>query len=532
MRRAEFREPSGDEFDGDRARGYRRTTPCGTSWRMVPHQEFLSAVNLLPGLWSSVDIRTVAIHFEGTYLALRSAVTLRLSGAPRAESTKGLPATGTIRVFRSTRPIAALGEILGEVESGTLRVDSTVIRLVGGASLDRDRKLTLHSFGEPQLQTSTAVSLQGVAGSPRNAHRLLYQGSTTGAYLLQHFSVGLSAVDRELRSLPRPWDGLSQLIRVSGAAPGGWLPDTNLSCEVIAPLGVQLVRQKCVLMPRRIHVSVIAETKRACQLARVRLSGESVYGSGFTQHLETKRDEWKTSGGKFYLDRSFAIGNAETATVFLQQKTTTVQHLELKLTPADRSPLFVLHANSEKHHGEWVRRLTKVKDSEAWEFELASAQLLSMLGLSIEVPEQQKPKDRVDLVAAIEGYVFTVECTTGTLKGDGKLARLVRRASETRMVLRSNGLFVSDQYLAPTPPHFQVYLRIQEPRPLCVVPVMFCSHPSTSLSPSEARDAHQDGVAVIAREDIVSLLSSAEFDQDPRTTWSGLVRTRLSYALR
>lgn len=84
---------------------------------------------------------------------------------------------------------------------------------------------------------------------------------------------------------------------------------------------------------------------------------------------------------------------------------------------------------------------TQTKGRDARDLETATAWLLWMLGFSVaHLGATARTQDAIDLVATTpNGHFAVVECTTGLLKAENKLARLVERAESVRQrLLESN----------------------------------------------------------------------------------------------
>lgn len=84
---------------------------------------------------------------------------------------------------------------------------------------------------------------------------------------------------------------------------------------------------------------------------------------------------------------------------------------------------------------------TKMKRADARDLELAVGWLLWMLGFSVtHIGYPKINSDAPDLIAATpQGNFLVIECTTGILKEDNKLAHLVERAEKVRHNLQVSG---------------------------------------------------------------------------------------------
>lgn len=156
---------------------------------------------------------------------------------------------------------------------------------------------------------------------------------------------------------------------------------------------------------------------------------------------------------------------------------------------------------------EFDDRLTVLRDflleelkprREARNFEIGVTWLLWMLGFNaVHVGAAPRLSDATDLLATTpRGHMLLVECTTGQLKADSKLAKLVERAQTIRRRLDASG---------------NHHIRL--------LPVI-----ATSLGREEVKadldQAQQLGVVVATREDLESGLNRTIVLQDPDLLYS------------
>ena len=123
---------------------------------------------------------------------------------------------------------------------------------------------------------------------------------------------------------------------------------------------------------------------------------------------------------------------------------------------------------------------TQGRGMEARDLESAVAWLLWMLGFGVaHLGGTRRTQDAVDLVAvAPNGHLAVLECTTGVLKAENKLALLYDRTQAVRRALENS-----------------------ESRHLSVLPVIVTSKTREEVRP-DLDQAEKLGVAVITREDL------------------------------
>lgn len=124
------------------------------------------------------------------------------------------------------------------------------------------------------------------------------------------------------------------------------------------------------------------------------------------------------------------------------------------------------------------------KGRDARDFETGIAWLLWLLGFSVlHLGKNEKTRDAADLIATTpKGDYVVVECTTGLLKAEHKVASLVERATKIRKRLASSG---------------NSYLR--------VLPVIVTSRTRDEIA-AEIDQTRALGVVVVTREDITDSL--------------------------
>ncbi|WP_143138031.1 hypothetical protein [Burkholderia ubonensis] len=153
----------------------------------------------------------------------------------------------------------------------------------------------------------------------------------------------------------------------------------------------------------------------------------------------------------------------------------------------------------EEHHQKHSRDL-----------EIGVGALLFMLGFSVEAFAGKPLENGPDLVATTpKGELVLIECTVGQINKDGKLGKLVDRASSVRSSLQGAG-------------HNSIR----------VLPVIVTPRPANAIA--EIPMANTMGVAVFTREDLQSGLQLARVPQDPdllvARQWESLERQRQAAA--
>lgn len=132
------------------------------------------------------------------------------------------------------------------------------------------------------------------------------------------------------------------------------------------------------------------------------------------------------------------------------------------------------------------------KSPDAREFETAVGWLFGMLGFNVvQIGATSQTSEAPDMVAFTrDGHVAVIECTTGFLKEDSKLPNLRDRTEKVRLCLAASGF-----------------------QRLKVLPVVVTQKTANEVS-GEAATASKDGIYVIARESLESMLKRSEAPHD------------------
>jgi hypothetical protein len=144
---------------------------------------------------------------------------------------------------------------------------------------------------------------------------------------------------------------------------------------------------------------------------------------------------------------------------------------------------------------ESLQELLKIegKGREAREFESAVAWIVWMLGFNVtHIGGTRKTAEAPDLVAATpKGHFIVIECTTGILNADKKLANLVDRAEKVRQSLISSG---------------NGHLK--------VLPVIVTNKTRGEIK-AELDQAQKAGVLVATRDDFAEIINRTNVATDP-----------------
>lgn len=498
-------------------------------------EKFLTGISRTDRLWDAAVVSTVALKLQDEWISIAASCRLHLSGTQRFVPTRHLPITERILAAQDSIPISELGSWLRKSLSGSNVVNGMPIRFASSAKPSNadDQRLEFMPFtygGGTQL--STQLSTTSFPPPFVNAHRWQATGDAARNFL-NRLAGGAQSIDEELRSLQYPWDGIGHLMRGSGAFIYGWSTDTQALIDAVAPLGIALNARRCELRGAHLRLSVAALSRSAVRLSSVGFAGDDHTGKGVSGIIRTPARGWSKANTTWFLEKDHEVGDLRSVALFLRVKGTPIQRLDLQAIPQHAKPIRAAHAlHHRASETSWLKHLLEASGSAQREFERAVSRLFGLLGFGVDYLGDEKDQNCVDAIVELgRDHLLIVECTTGTLKGDGKLAKLVRRSAELRRGLREKGIDVSPTYRAPSDPAAASLLGRKMYTPLCVVPVMLCSLPFESLAKGEISDAQTDGVAVLSREDLQTLLSAADTDADCEQTLGQLITGRLQFPL-
>lgn len=129
--------------------------------------------------------------------------------------------------------------------------------------------------------------------------------------------------------------------------------------------------------------------------------------------------------------------------------------------------------------------ITPLRKGNAREFESGVSALFWLLGFGVAHLNGPKHGDSVDLIAtSLNGNMALIECTTGLLREDTKMAKLLSRTHIVRQRLNQSGA-----------------------SHIALLPTMVTSKHREEIK-SEVETANRDGIYVLAREDILELLDN------------------------
>lgn len=438
---------------------------------------FRRELDRLPGLWHSIDLRTIAVFIGGQWHNLGTRIYLDPRNASQVTRFLSLPDSGDVFAVQEVRDAEDLDSLLGALASGAVEIGGRVVHFetlasatgsdprpydlgVGysdvssGGARDYVHWSTLHAFGHG----STLARIVGAGGLPRDR------------------------IDAATRLGEAPYDGLADLERYFLASPQPAHGNTMVGFEVFAPIQVRIDRDGSRLENGSLTIHLEATSRAFLEASSIGLFGLDgselpVQGSfrplNLTPH--EARPVWR-------------------GTITTDVGGTYFAKLMLRVDPwcVDRAVLFDLHRPGrnqrqrayqamdpgESLFREWLFPETPDRDDQ---FERAVARLFVMLGYLVDsYAGTKRLGEGVDLLAhdPFRPQLLAVECTTGAPGSGGKLGRLVARAQSLRRELGD----------------------------VEVLPILVTSLPQESVPRDHQGSSAEDDVALVTREGIEDLL--------------------------
>ena len=296
----------------------------------------------------------------------------------------------------------------------------------------------------------------------------------------QNFPMNYAPLDWELKAANPPYDSLSELCLEYGM---GALTESVSLFEAIAT-DVVAMDFNCRVVGEAIDLAVFA----AVGLKEHDVSiGYRVYDRGKVIRREavsgnqlTWSDAGKARRGSILID----VPPAAVLHCYASYRGVTYQHRWFNDPTIAQNPRRATYERFDPDL-ETLRAMCVPKDLKfARDLEAAVGSLLWMLGFSvIQLGSTKRLQDGPDLIATTPTeHYLVVECTTGQVKGESKLERLVARAAAVRERLEQSNN-----------------------RHLKVLPIMVTSMTRAEVA-AGVLAAREHGVVVLSREDLFAAL--------------------------
>jgi hypothetical protein len=448
--------------------------------------EFRDALSRAPNVWEQIDIRVLAVRVEDRFVNLMTRCELVNKENDVVSRGIGDRTIGEIACLHRFLPLTDLDFILDGLLAGEINLaDNRIQYLRKESEMDQEGAVYDGSFS---FHIAELRYIYGEKSQISDAGTLLlYAHGASVQNVLGQTRVAVDRIDRTLRGLPNPIDGLNALSRfVCGRSLIGMT--YNTSFEVAAPISVRFDRARCMFRRGHIDVALVAPSHSLANAAGLAMTWSDARRQPVSRSFVL--EHWENIDGFFHIRVEADLEEAQTVTLLVRVGQHCVDRLELEDHFRGEENIYIqayLTCDPELRALQESLLHSKVNSAA---FEYAVPRLLSLCGLHmIPLAGSKRVGDAADGIAFVpfSNIVFALECTTATIDSGGKFGKLKARA-------------VALQEAIPT---------------FRVVPVVATALSRDEISPGELKRAGGEGAAVLGRDDYTRLLQLAEANATP-----------------
>jgi len=462
---------------------------------------FLECVKELPGLWRSVDLRLVAVRCGDTWYNLLARCSLTSRPIARVPRVQHWPKTANLFAFQTVYSVSRLPELIRLVSAGEYNAGGTrVVFATPPEGPDKSQR--------PYDYASFAAASAGYPRRVRDrfpiAHELILSGGSAQT-LYQLTPGGRDALDQALWALNSPWDGVAALIHDGLGLLDSADHSSSIRAVFLAPLEVSLEPRSCSLSAGgTLRLKAVAATPSVGRRSLVGYSGTNADGTPIASSFLLKGRTWKQVRGLATCETREEIGEAGRLTLLLRLGSQVASRAAVLGPPLRKNSRIAAYMTVDPELRRLKAALFGADGTKAKEFERAVARLFVLAGLAVDMfsddPRAGQAADAV-VYDDLTSTTLVVECTTGPLNQDGKLARLKKRMADVREAIGNTGT----------------------PRAQAVIASSLLGN---RLAAAELEAAGKDSMAVLSREDLERILQLASDGEPPDLTLD-LVRDRV-----
>ncbi|MDB4947948.1 MAG: hypothetical protein JWM27_597 [Gemmatimonadetes bacterium] len=465
---------------------------------------FLRGIEAAPPLWRSIHLRTVAVRADGSW---RNVVTRgRLDWRAPADVPRvpALHARGALGAWEAVLPADALADLLDTLVEGELMIGGVRVlcwRDADGASPDPHAHAEHDERHESASTDDIAEPREGAEGGPyEGSHRFVDAsrdpfGTRSGwsehaldlaggpvSALLGGVSPRQLGLDRALAALRRPRGDLAGWTRLmqDALAPGSTRAAT---LDLVAPFEARLDAGASLFADGCAPLGLVAPSPEILSFVSVDLVPASREGEGEPVRVGCGADAWVRDGAGLMLRLPPSLPGADEVEATLRVGGVRVDSRVLRDgSRGGRSTRVSAYAAFDPRLEALRSALFPLFPSQAADFDVAVLRLLGLAGLHVDLAPGPRRLGGAGTGAALAfagepEAVLAVDCSAGSVGGEGRLERLRDRAAQ---VSRALG------------------------RP--AMPVIFTALDRSRLSTSERERAASHGIAVVGREELERLL--------------------------
>lgn len=393
-------------------------------------EKFGNAVDGLPDLWRSVDVRVLAVRVSGMWRNVFTRCRLLPQNPPRS-ADHTIYNDGTIACFRDVLPIAELPSLLGELQSGVIEFESGEVSYLQ-RSLSGEGPLVPYEAYFEFYDADRPYSVYNQYPLGVGALRLMCTGRDTTDALLRSSGVDMVSFNQRLRISNRPIDGLDALSRFVADRRASISQSSHI--EFIAPFEISIVEAQSSLKRGELHVMVKSSSKRYARYCAINVFSPDAQASPVGGQIKLPARQWKRVATGWEAHVSTRVGFAREVRLLLicaGWEADQCRVRDFTSTPNNpRVAAYHVFDNDLEILGGWLRQ-SGTRNSK--HFELGIGRLLMLCGYQVDTfIESRQFTEGVDVVAHSPhtDTVLAVECTLASLDSGGKLGKLIARANQ------------------------------------------------------------------------------------------------------
>lgn len=453
-------------------------------------RRFLAAVAETPMLWRHFDMRVVAVRLGKRWVSIGASIRLTHEG-PQPRSRLYMPDTTDLRILRQCGEVTSLQRILEQLLSGSLEVEGERVQFA--RAVDHSTLAPTGPYTTSYYQRGDLTSVGALEQPFPFGIRLTLSGDSVDQ-LINQYSGGFERLERQLRSEKRIWPNILAMGRYALDTPIQITHHTLVSVQVLAPYPIGVDLGKSSLKGGKATFALMLRRRDLTRSAELAYFGHpdprapNAGPVGRTLTLPSSR--WRRAPGGW---RGLLIGPAPHAV----RVDASIRFGSVPIGDIDVRGKMLYHGSAlsalyqQYDPGEEaVRDVLSRTFGKSVDFERAVAAALGLGGMAFvwlgHLADTQLP----DVIGRIDDQLFIIECTTGPLRVDGKLPRLVARAGAAKRALNRARKEGRTKISLPAP---------------TVTPVIVTSLSRQDLLEDETRAARKAGVVVLAQEDLLSL---------------------------
>jgi hypothetical protein len=439
---------------------------------------FLDGVTASRSLWNAVDFRVIAARVDNGWHNLVSRCTLESQHPGEILRLNHLPKTGYIVAHQLVESADSLKELIDRVRSGSVVINGdTISYLTGRAGEGFDT-----SYRDAVYSRSSLI-FDEISTTFPSGHQLTIRGDSASD-VLYRLPGGMNFLDSTLRQLERPWDGLNAVTLHAGGIRQVMDGSFTRRAEFIAPVQASWDLQATRLCADELMYTVVVGSRAVRERATLGMFGTLHSNQIISHSIPLHRRRWRAHPSGYSYTGTARFRNVRQLTLLLRIGSFDLPPVRLVNEPKGPPPLAAAYEVTDPGLARFRQLLFTQDGTKAREFERAVARLFRFAGLiADDLVDNPRGSDALDGVVfePKARVVLAVECTSGAINQNSKLAKLHKRANAIRAKLD------------PT-------------TGVEVIPVIVTFLGKDELLDSERATATEHGIKVIAREGLEFLL--------------------------